>query len=64
MAGRNASGRTGRGRAAAATGRFERVLGEGPRSRTRQPRATAVDVAADALHRMLGGGRPNCVGIV
>ena len=48
----------------AAIGRWKRVIGDGPRSRTDERRATEVAVAARALNRMLDLGRPKYVRIV
>jgi len=43
--------------------RYKRVIGDEPRSRTEEGRATAVDVAVHVLNRMLALGRPNYVRI-
>ncbi len=58
-----ASGYTIRARAEAAIGRFKQVIGNGLRSRTDERRATEVDVAVQALNRMLAFGRPISVRI-
>jgi hypothetical protein len=44
-------------------GRYKRVIGDAFRSRTDQTEATEVALAAAALNRMLGLGRPNYVRI-
>ncbi len=41
--------------------RFERVIGDGLRSRTNRRRAAEVEIALDALNRMLDLGRPKYV---
>jgi hypothetical protein len=58
-----ASGYTRRARAETAIGRFKQVIGDGPRSRTDQRRATEVDVAVHTLNRMLELGHPISVRI-
>jgi DDE family transposase len=63
MAWQKASGYNLRARVEASIGRFKRVIGDAPRSRTDQGEATEVAIAAAALNRMLGLGRPNYVRI-
>jgi Transposase DDE domain len=46
-----------------AIGRYKRVIGDALRSRTDETEATEVAIAAAALNRMLGLGRPNCIRI-
>ena len=48
-------------RAEAAIGRFKQVIGDGLRSCTDDRWATEVDIAIDALNRMVELGRPNYV---
>jgi len=48
----------------AAIGRYKRVIGDALRSRTDETEATEVAIAAAAMNRMLGLGRPNYVRIV
>ena len=48
----------------AAIGRYKWVIGDAMRSRTDRTEATEVAIAAAALNRMLGLGRPNYVRIV
>ena len=48
----------------AAIGRYKWVIGDALRSRTDRTEATEVAIAAAALNRMLGLGRPNYVRIV
>ena len=57
------SGYMKRARAEAFIGRFKQVIGNGPRSRTDQRRATEVDVAVHVLNHMLELGRPISVRI-
>jgi Transposase DDE domain len=57
------SGYNKRARAEAAIGRWKQVIGDGLRSRTDERRATEVNVAVQALNRMLEFGRPNYVRI-
>ena len=61
MAWQQSSGYTTRARAEVAIGRFKQVIGNGLRLRTDDRRATDVGVAAHALNRMVGLGRPNYV---
>ena len=56
---RERSGCTGRSKAEATIARWERVIGDDLRSREDECRATEVDVAVQALDRMLGLGRPS-----
>ena len=63
MAWQKASGYNKRARAEAAISRLKRVIGDGLRSRTDERQATEVDIAVDALNRMLEFGRPNYVRI-
>jgi len=63
MAWQKASGYNLRAKVEASTGRYKRVIGDALRSRTDQTEATEVAVAAAALNRMLGFGRPNYVRI-
>ncbi len=58
-----ASGYNIRARVEATMGRFKQVISDGLRSRTDQRRATEVDVAVQALNRMLELGRPESVHI-
>ena len=57
------SGYNKRARAEAAIGRWKQVIGDGLRARTDERRATEVNVAVQALNRMLEFGRPNYVRI-
>jgi hypothetical protein len=52
-----------RARAEAAIGRFKQVIGDGLRSHMDDRRATEVDIAVQALNRMVELGRPNYVRI-
>jgi hypothetical protein len=52
-----------RAKVEAAIGRYKRVIGDALRSRTDETEATEVAIAAAALNRMLGLGRPNCIRI-
>src|SRR3954447_9840919 len=61
MAWQIASGYTRRARAEAAIGRWKRVIGDGLRAHADRRRATEVDVAVNALNRMLELGRPSYV---
>jgi Transposase DDE domain len=63
MAWQKASGYNSRARVEASIGRYKRVIGDALRSRTDQTEATEVAIAAAALNRMLGRGRPNYVHI-
>ena len=63
MAWQKASGHNLRAKVEASIGRYKRVIGDALRSRTDQTEATEVAVAAAALNRMLGFGRPNYVRI-
>jgi hypothetical protein len=63
MGWQKASGYTKRARAEASIARFKRVIGDGLRSHTDERRATEVEVAVQALNRMLEFGRPDCVRI-
>jgi len=63
MGWQRASGYTKRARAEATIGRFKRVIGDGLRARTDERRATEMDVAVQALNRMLELGRPESVRI-
>jgi hypothetical protein len=53
-----------RAKVEAAIGRYKRVIGDALRSQTDKTEATEVAIAAAALNRMLGLGRPNYVRIV
>ena len=53
-----------RAKVEAAIGRYKHVIGDALRSRTDKAEATEVAIAAAALNRMLGLGRPNYVRIV
>jgi IS5 family transposase len=59
MAWQKASGYNLRAKVEASIGRYKRVIGDALRSRTDQTEATEVAIAAAALNRMLGLGRPN-----
>ena len=61
MAWQKASGYTKRARAEAAIGRWKQVIGDGLRAHTDERRATEVQVAVQALNRMLELGRPSYV---
>ncbi len=63
MAWQKASGYNLRAKVEASIGRYKRVIGDALRSRTDQTEATEVALAAAALNRMLGLGRPNYVRI-
>jgi IS5 family transposase len=63
MAWQKASGYNQRAKVEASIGRYKRVIGDALRSRTDQTEAIEVVIAAAALNRMLGLGRPNCVRI-
>ena len=63
MAWQKASGYNLRAKVEASIGRYKRVIGDALRSRTDQTEATEVALAAAALNRMLGFGRPNYVRI-
>src|SRR5689334_14696566 len=63
MGWQKASGYTRRALAEATISRFKRVIGDGLRSRTDQRQATEMDVAVQALNRMLELGRPKSVRI-
>ena len=63
MAWQKASGYNLRAKVEASIGRYKRVIGDALRSRTDQTEATEVAIAAAALNRMLGLGRPNYVRI-
>jgi len=63
MAWQKASGYNLRAKVEASIGRYKRVIGDALRSRTDQTEATEVALAAGALNRMLGFGRPNYVRI-
>jgi hypothetical protein len=52
-----------RAKVEAAIGRYKRVIGDALRSRTNGTEATEVAIAAAALNRMLGLGRPNYIRI-
>jgi transposase len=58
-----ASGYDLRAKVEATIGRYKRVIGDALRSRTDETEATEVALAAAALNRMLGLGRPNYVRI-
>ena len=47
-----------------AIGRYKRVIGDALRSRTDKTEATEVAIAAAAVNRMVGLGRPNYVWII
>src|ERR1700677_4385679 len=59
MAWQKASSYNLRAKVEASIGRYKRVIGDALRSRTDQTEATEVAIAAAALNRMLGLGRPN-----
>jgi hypothetical protein len=59
MGWQKASGYNLRAKVEAAIGRYKRVIGDAPRSRTDATEATEVAIAAAALNRMLEFGRPN-----
>ncbi len=63
MGWQRASGHNWRALVEADISRWERVVGDGLRSRTDGRRATEVTVAARALDRMIELGRPECVRI-
>jgi IS5 family transposase len=63
MAWQKASGYNLRAKVEASIGRYKRVIGDALRSRANQTEATEVALAAAALNRMLGLGRPNYVRI-
>ena len=63
MAWQKSSGYNLRAKVEASIGRYKRVIGDALRSRTDQTEATEVAIAAAALNRMLGFGRPNYVRI-
>jgi hypothetical protein len=58
MAWQKASGYNLRAKVEASIGRYKRVIG-GAGSRTDQTEATEIAIAAAALNRMMGRGRPN-----
>jgi hypothetical protein len=64
MGWQKSSGYDVRAKVEAAIGRYKRVIGDALRSRTDKTEATEVAIAAAALNRMLGLGRPNYVRIV
>jgi Transposase DDE domain len=64
MAWQKASGYNLRAKVEATIGRYKRVIGDVLRSRTDETEATEVALAAAALNRMLGLGRPSYVSIV
>ena len=64
MAWQKASGYNSRAKVEAAIGRWKQVIGDGLRSRIDECRATEVEVAVDALNRMLELGRPSYVRVV
>jgi len=61
MVWQKAAGYTWRARVEADISRFKRVIGDGLRLRTDQRRATEVEIAVNALNRMLEPGRPEYV---
>ncbi len=63
MGGQKASGYSTRARAEAAIARWKQVIGDAPRSRTDERRATEVEIAVHALNRMLELGHPISVRI-
>jgi hypothetical protein len=63
MAWQKASGYDLRAKVEATIGRYKRVIGDVLRSRTDETEATEVALAAAALNRMLGFGRPSYVRI-
>ena len=63
MAWQKASGYDLRAKVEATIGRYKRVIGDVFRSRTDETEATEVALAAAALNRMLGLGRPSYVRI-
>jgi hypothetical protein len=64
MAWQKASGYDLRAKVEATIGRYKRVIGDVLRSRAEAVEATEVALAAAALNRMLGLGRPSYVSIV
>jgi hypothetical protein len=64
MAWQKASGYDLRAKVEATIGRYKRVIGDVLRSRAEAAEATEVALAAAALNRMLGLGRPSYVSIV
>jgi hypothetical protein len=64
MAWQKASGYNLRAKVEASIGHYKRVIGDALRSRANQTEATEVALAAAALNRMVGLGRPNYVRIV
>jgi IS5 family transposase len=64
MAWQKATGYNLRAKAEASIGRYKRVIGDALRARTDQTEATEITLAAAALNRMLGFGRPNYVRII
>ena len=63
MAWQKASGYDLRAKVEATIGRYKRVIGDALRSRTDETEATEVALAAAALNRMLGFGRPRYIRI-
>ena len=63
MAWQKASGYDLRANVEATIGRYKRLIGDVLRSRTDETEATEVALAAAALNRMLGLGRPSYVRI-
>ena len=63
MAWQKASGYNLRAKIEASIDRYKRVIGDALRSRSEQTEATEVALAAAALNRMLGLGRPSYVRI-
>jgi hypothetical protein len=63
MAWQKASGCDLQAKVEATIGRYKRLIGDALRSRTDETEATEVALAAAALNRMLGLGRPNYVRI-
>src|ERR1700734_554603 len=63
MAWQKTTGYNLRAKVEASIGRYKRVIGDALRSRTDQTEAAEVALAAAALNRMLGLGRPNYVRI-
>jgi hypothetical protein len=64
MGRQKSSGYNVRAKVETAIGRYKQVIGDALRSRTDKTEATEVAIAAAALNRMLGLGRPNYVRIV
>ena len=63
MGWQKASGYNLRAKVEAAIGRYKRVIGDALRSSTPESEATEVAIAASALNKTLGFGRPKYVRI-